>query len=84
MKMRWLNTEFIFVALIKQENSVNINYLHLGKATCKAKGERSKYQVYSCFERSLHCFGSRLSLLITGSEHMMAVGQWDSSELTYR
>lgn len=54
------------------------------KATCKAKGERSKYQVYSCFERSLHCFGSRLSLLITGSEHMMAVGQWDSSELTYR
>lgn len=32
------------------------------KATCKAKGERSKYQVYSCFERSLHCFGSRLSL----------------------
>lgn len=38
-----------------------------------------KGQVYSCLEGSLHCFGSRLSLLIAGREHMMAVGQWDSS-----
>lgn len=71
------------VASLKEKKKI-YNKIKEKKATCKAKGERSKYQVYSCFERSLHCFGSRLSLLITGSEHMMAVGQWESSELTYR